>query len=209
MADPGRTNKKEATYQDVLDAPEHMIAELIDGELVVSPRPRSAHAAAASALAEELGPPFKRGRGGPGGWIILFEPELHLGKQILVPDLAGWRRERLPQLVDEAFFTLAPDWVCEVLSKATEKRDRTDKRRIYAAAGVQYMWIVHPILHTLEAMRLHEGKWLTIAVHQDEERVRVEPFEAIELDLSTLWADVASLPTRAGEGAADYEYADW
>jgi Uma2 family endonuclease len=200
--------KRRATYQDVLDAPEHMIAEIIDGELVLSPRPRSQHAGVTSALGEELGPPFKRGRGGPGGWIILDEPELHVGDDILVPDLAGWRRERMPSLDDVPYFTLAPDWVCEVLSKSTEKRDRIDKLRIYAASGVQFAWIVHPILRTLEAMRLHEGKWLTIAVHKDDEHVRVEPFDAFELDLSVLWSGF-TLPTRAGEPSVEYETADW
>lgn len=198
--------KRRATYQDVLDAPEHMIAEVIDGELVLSPRPRGPHQVVASALGTELGPPFGRGRGGPGGWIILDEPELHLGEDIVVPDLAGWRRERMPHVDDVAYFTLAPDWVCEVLSKSTEKRDRVDKPKIYAAAGVRYRWLVHPILRTLEAMRLHDGKWLTISSHRDAERARIEPFEAIEHDLAMLWADLP-LPTRASEPA--FETADW
>ncbi len=120
MADAAR---RRATYEDVLRAPEHLIAEIIDGELVTQPRPAGRHSAVASALGEELGPPFKRGRGGPGGWLLLYEPELHLGSDVLVPDLAGWRRERLPYIGDEAYFTLPPDWVCEVLSPSTEKRD--------------------------------------------------------------------------------------
>jgi Uma2 family endonuclease len=205
MSDP-ESRKKRATYADVLAVPEHKVAEIIDGELVVSPRPRGPHAYVSSALGAELVPPFGRGRGGPGGWIILDEPELHLGEDIVVPDLAGWRRERMPDVEDVAYFTLAPDWICEVLSKSTEKRDRADKLAIYAAAGVRHAWLVHPGRRTLEALRLHEGKWLTLVVLKDDQCARVEPFDAIELDLAVLWLDLA-LPTRAGEESVEYETA--
>src|SRR6188474_2369596 len=125
MTEPAR---RRASYADVLRAPPHMIAEVIDGELRLQPRPAKPHAAAASALGEELGPPFKRGRGGPGGWILLDEPELHLGEDVLVPDLAGWRRERMRSpTTEEPYFTLAPDWVCEVLSRSTSRSDRSEK----------------------------------------------------------------------------------
>jgi len=180
-----------ATYQDVLDAPPHMVAEIIGGELRLSPRPRGPHASVVGALAEDLGFAFRRGRGGPGGWILLVEPELHLGEEILVPDLAGWRRERMPHVEDVAYFTLAPDWSCEVLSPSTEKTDRAEKLAIYANAGVRHAWLVHPKHRTLEVLRLHEGKWLTLGVHHDDQKVRAEPFDAIELDLAVLWADLA------------------
>ena len=124
-----------ATYQDVLDAPAHLVAEIIDGTLHTHPRPAPRHATASTRLTIEIGGPFDRGRGGPGGWRILDEPELHLGEEILVPDLAGWRRERMPELPDTAYFTLAPDWVCEVLSASTRKVDLQEKRPIYAGAG--------------------------------------------------------------------------
>jgi len=202
-----REPKKPATYQDVLDAPEHMLAEIIDGELVLSPRPRAPHAVATSAIGAELMPPFGRGRGGPGGWIIVDEPELHLGRDVVVPDLAAWRRERMPVVEDVPYFTLAPDWVCEVLSKSTHKRDRTKKLRIYARAGVRHAWLVHPIWRTLEVLRQIDGKWLEIASHEGDERVRVEPFDAIELDLASFWADI-KLPSHAGEAAAQYELWD-
>lgn len=168
-----------------------MVAEIVDGDLRLTPRPGKPHAAAATALGEELGPPFKRGRGGPGGWILLFEPELHLGSDILVPDLDGWRRERLPVLTtDEPFFSLPPDWVCEVLSPRTASMDRADKLPIYAREGVRHVWLVDPLQRTLEVLRLADEGWTLIAVHQGGERVRAEPFDAIELDLSILWADV-------------------
>ena len=178
--------KRRATYQDVLDAPGHLVAEIVDGELVLSPRPAARHSTVTSALGGELLPPFGRGRGGPGGWIILDEPELHLHEDIVVPDLAGWRRERMPAVPDEAYFTLAPDWICEVLSRSTEKLDRTRKLGIYARAGVRHAWFVSPLWRTVEVMRLHEGHWLLVAVHATDERARVEPFDAIELDLGSL-----------------------
>lgn len=188
MADPA---KRRATYQDILDAPEHLVAEILDGDLSLMPRPAKPHAAAATALGEELGPPFKRGRGGPGGWILLFEPEIHLGADVLVPDLAGWRRERLPVLSnEEPYFTLAPDWACEVLSQATEAIDRGRKLRIYAREQVSHVWLVNPLARTLEVLRRDGVEWRIRAVHAEDAKVRAEPFDAIELDLSILWADV-------------------
>jgi Uma2 family endonuclease len=201
MADPA---KKRATYQDVLDAPEHVVAEIIGGELRLSPRPGGPHTLAASALGYELGPPFHNGKGGPGGWIILDEPELHLGEEIVIPDLGGWRTERMPVVTQDAYFTLAPDWVCEVLSRSTSATDRIEKLPIYAAAGVQHAWLLDAQQRTLEVLRLHEGKWLIVATHRGDARVRAEPFGAIELDLSVLWSKVAP-PSRASESALEYE----
>lgn len=183
--------RRAATYADVLAAPDHLVAEVIEGELSLLPRPRKPHAAAATALGEELGPPFKRGRGGPGGWFLLFEPELHLGSDILVPDLAGWRRERMPQLVDdEAYFTLAPDWVCEVLSRSTAVLDRTRKLPVYARERVGHVWFVDPIVRTLEVLRLGADGWLLMGTWAGDALVRAEPFDAIELELGILWQGV-------------------
>ena len=192
---------RRATYQDVIDAPEPMVAEIIGGELRLSPRPGGPATAVGSAIGEELGPPFKRGRGGPGGWLILDEPELHLGDEIIVPDLAGWRRDCMPLVPEGAAFTVPPDWVCEVLSRSTEKTDRAEKMPIYASFGVEHAWLVHPRRRTLEAFRRSEHQWLAIAVHKDADRARIEPFHAIELDLAVLWED-APLPTRASEPQA-------
>jgi Uma2 family endonuclease len=187
MADPAR---KAATYEDVLAAPPHMVAEIVDGELVLSPRPASRHAVAASTLGEEIGPPFKRGRGGPGGWLIVDEPELHLANNILVPDLAGWRRERMALLPDAPFLTIAPDWICEVLSPGSARFDRGKKMPLYGQAAVRNAWLVDPEERTLEVDRLVDARWSLLATFSDDERVRAEPFDAIELDLSVLWADV-------------------
>jgi Uma2 family endonuclease len=185
MGDPA---KRRATYDDLLAVPEHLVAEIIDGELRTQPRPASRHARAASRLGMDLGNPFDRGKGGPGGWVLLDEPELHLRGDILVPDLAGWRRERMPELPDASAFELAPDWVCEVLSPSTAATDRAEKLPIYARERVAYVWLVDPIARTLEAYRLaRENAWLLLGSWRDEAKVRVEPFEAVELELAGLW----------------------
>lgn len=188
VTQPARRN---ATYADVLAAPDGFVAEVISGELHLSPRPAKPYAAAASALGEELGPPFKRGKGGPGGWIIIDEPELHLGADIVVPDLGGWRVERMPELVDDdPYFTLAPDWICEVLSPRTAKYDRTDKLAIYAREQVRWAWLLDPLLRTLEALKLDGTQWRLLGTWRDEARLRAEPFDAIELELGALWQRV-------------------
>ena len=178
---------RRATYRDVLDAPAHQVAEIIDGTLHTHPRPAPRHATASSVLGGRLGPPFHRGDGGPGGWRILDEPELHLGDEILVPDVAGWRRERMPELPDTAYFTLAPDWVCEVLSSSTRKVDLHEKRPIYAREGVVHLWLIEPTDRTLEAFELHDGQWLLIASAKDDEPVSIRPFDAITFSLGELW----------------------
>jgi Uma2 family endonuclease len=176
--------KKGATYADLYDVPEHFVAEIFDGELYASPRPALPHAHAASVLGNKLGA-FHRC--GPGGWVIIDEPELHFGKDVLVPDLAGWRRERLPTVPVAEYLTLAPDWVCEVLSPSTESIDRGKKLRIYARERVLHAWLVDPLRQSLEALSLESGRWAPLATHEGAARVRVPPFDAIELELGALW----------------------
>lgn len=185
MSQPAR---RAATYRDVLEAPEHLVAELIEGELYTSPRPAPAHATAASVLGMDIGGPFHRGRGGPGGWIILDEPELHLGPNVLVPDLAGWQRERMPEQPRTAYYELPPDWACEVLSRSTARLDRVRKVPIYARARVPYVWLVTPTEQTLEVFHLDGESYRLIATHGGDEVVRAEPFSAVELELAALWA---------------------
>jgi Uma2 family endonuclease len=185
----GVAAKQPATYEDLRALPEHLIGELVDGELVVSPRPALRHAAAASALGVDLGGAFgRRGGAGPGGWIILDEPEIHILDQVFVPDLAGWRRERLPELPDAPFLELAPDWICEVLSPSTIALDRTRKTHHYARAGVAHLWFLDPSPQTLEVYRLDGEGWRLITSVAGSVKVRAEPFEALELDLGNLWA---------------------
>jgi Uma2 family endonuclease len=180
--------KRAATYADILALPEHFVGEILNGDLVVSPRPAPRHNAASSALGATLGPPFQFGDGGPGGWWILDEPELHLTSDVVVPDLAGWRRERMQTLPNEAYFTLAPDWICEVLSPATSRVDKTIKLPIYARAAVPHVWLIDPIAQTLEVYQLDSGRWVLASTHGGGDAVRAAPFEDIALDLSRLWA---------------------
>lgn len=183
-----RSAQTPSVYEQYLAVPDYMVAEIIRGKLVTHPRPAALHALAASALGAELFGPFRRGRGGPGGWVILVEPELHLGSDYLVPDIAGWRRERMPEVPQVAAFELPPDWVCEVMSPSTEAMDRADKLPIYARHQVQHAWLVDPLTKTLEVFRLESARWMLLATFRDEALVRAEPFDAIELELAALWA---------------------
>lgn len=189
--------KARATYAEIVALPEHLVGEIIDGELVVSPRPAPRHAYSTSGVGMKLGPPFHFGDGGPGGWWILDEPELHLGEDVLVPDLAGWRRERMASLPRTAYFESAPDWVCEVLSPSTARHDRAGKLAIYAREGVGHAWLLDPIARTLEVFRREAGGWLLLAVHAGSARVRIPPFEAVELALVDFWGEDEDPPDES------------
>lgn len=184
QVDPSR---RPATYDDLLSVPDHLVAEIVGGVVYASPRPAPRHADASSGLGGALRGPFDRGRGGPGGWRILDEPELHLGADVIVPDLAGWRRDRLPTLPDEAFFSIAPDWICEVVSPSTASLDRVKKMRVYARERVAHAWLVDPIGQTLEVMRLDNDRWTILSSWAKADVVRAEPFDALDLDLTLLW----------------------
>ncbi len=179
--------RKPATYADLEALPPNKVGELIGGELYASPRPATPHAVAASHLGAELSGPFERGRGGPGGWLILDEPELHFAEDVLVPDLAGWRRERMPRAPKGVGITLAPDWLCEVLSPSTATLDRGAKLPVYAREGVRHVWLLDPVLRMLEVFRLEGAHYSLLATHTGSARVRTEPFEALELELAFLW----------------------
>jgi len=186
MAEPA---KQAATYEDLYHIPENMTGEIIDGELIVTPRPSSRHTEVASSLGGELVPPYRFGRGGPGGWIIHDEPEIHFGANVIVPDLAGWKRDRFTIPLDEHRITVAPDWVCEILSPRTARTDRVKKMRIFAEYGVPYAWIIDPILMTLEVFTLESGKWVVQGLHAENDKVRAVPFEEVEIDLANLWLE--------------------
>ncbi len=178
---------RKATYDDVVAAPRHVVAELVAGELHTQPRPSTRHAMASTALGGELAGPFNRGRGGPGGWIVLNEPEVHLSGDVLVPDLAGWRRESLPELPDAAFIDVRPDWACETLSPSTRAHDRVRKMPIYLREGVAHVWLVDADAQTVEVFRLDGESYRLVATLSGDVAVRLEPFDAIELDLAALW----------------------
>jgi Uma2 family endonuclease len=182
---------KHATYADIEALPDTVVGELVGGVLYTQPRPAPPHALAATVLAGELGGPYHRGRGGPGGWWVLLEPELHLGEDVLVPDLGAWRVERMGELPAEASFTLAPDWVCEVLSPSTAAVDRAVKMPAYARAGVHAAWLVDPILRILEVYLRDGHTWRVEHVYRDAGPVRPPPFDAVDLPLEALWSPPA------------------
>ena len=184
-SDPAQPRR--ATYQDVLDAPTYLVAEIIAGTLYTHPRPGPRRALARSTLGNKLGPLFHGGDDGPGGWWILDEPELHLNEEIVVPELAGWHRERMPELPDTAYFKLAPDWVCEVLSSSTRKVDLHEKRPVYAPKGVAHLWLIDPTDYTLEDFEFRDGQWVLIASAVDDDSISIRPFDAITFRLGDLW----------------------
>ena len=179
-------SKPRATYKDLMEVPDTMVAEILDGELYASPRPAMRHARVHSALLGRLFDPFNR----PGGWWLLTEPELHFGDEVLVPDLVGWRRERLPEIPDTAAMSLAPDWVCEVVSPSTERIDRVRKLPIYAREGVGHAWLVNPLTKTLEVFRRAQAGWVLLSTHGGDDAIRAEPFDAFEIQLAEVWGDV-------------------
>jgi hypothetical protein len=187
-----------ATYDDLVKLPANLVAEIADGELHASPRPAFPHAGAGAAIGGLLMPAFGWGRGGPGGWLIYYEPELHLGPDVLVPDWAGWRRARMPHRPDTPYATLAPDWVCEILSPSTSSFDRTTKLAIYAREGVPWAWLIDPLARTLEVLTLEHGRWTTVATHAGDQVVHAEPFDAIELELATLWGNAGAQTGSSG-----------
>jgi len=180
--------KKPATYEDIEALPVGWVGEILEDELVAS-RPTMGHVHAVSRLSAILGKPFSLGEGGPGGWWMIAKLEVHLDRDILVPDLSGWRCERLPRPLspEEPFMTLAPDWVCEVLLPSTVEVDRERKLPIYHREGVAHAWLVDPLARTLEVFRRESSEWRLIATHAGAETVHAEPFEAVPLGLGVLW----------------------
>ncbi len=178
---------KPATYQDILDLPENIVGEIIKGQLETHPRPAPKHALAAGSLGDELISPFHKGRGGPGGWWILPEPECHLDNHVLVPDLAGWRRERMPRLPKTAWIEVVPDWVCEILSPATARLDRIVKMPIYAELTVAYLWLIDPELQTLETYELHDNHWVVTGSFAEQAQITIAPFAEYTFSLDGLW----------------------
>lgn len=177
-----------ASYADIEALPPNMVGQIIYGALHAHPRPAPRHAVVAHELDVELGPPFGRGRGGPGGWRFMVEPELHLGPHVVVPDVAGWRVERLTPFPETAYIDTPPDWLAEILSPSTQALDRTDKLPVYAEFGVKHCWYVDPLARTLEVMELTaSGKWLLAATFKDADAVTAPPFEVHTFALDVLW----------------------
>lgn len=184
-----RLVKTNATYDDLVDLPENVNGEIVGGDLYATPRPRVRHAQTHAVVLADVLTRFGRdGAAGPGGWLILIEPELHFGPEVLVPDVAGWHRERVRELSgDTVKVTIPPDWVAEIVSPSTARLDRVLKLPIYARAGVGHAWIVDPAVRTLEVLRLEGGGWAIASQHAEADRVRAEPFDAVEIDLAQWW----------------------
>lgn len=182
--------KKRAVYEDLFSIPENTTGEIINGQLIVTPRPSRKHAVVTSRLGGELIPPYDFGRGGgPGGWVILVEPEISFGEDLLVPDMAGWKKERFPTDEPHNWISAAPDWVCEILSPGTARLDRVEKMPLYARHGVSHAWLIDPLLKTLEVFRFEAEKWMVPGVHGGTAKVCAEPFSEIEIDLGLLWLE--------------------
>jgi len=189
MAHDAVQTKRRATYEDLLRVPDTMVAEIVDGELVVSPRPATPHAFAATEMAADLLPVFHgtEARSGPGGWWILPEPELHFADDVLVPDLAAWRCGRMPTVPNTPAITLAPDWLCEIISPSSMRHDRIVKMRCYARQGVTWVWLVDPLARTLEDLHLEGDRWTVVASHAGDEVAQIEPFAAVDIRLARWW----------------------
>jgi Uma2 family endonuclease len=191
-------------YAELEALPEGQVGEIIAGRLYAQPRPAARHALAGSELVVDLGGAYSRGRGGPGGWWIIAEPELHFVRdtEVLVPDIAGWRRERMPRMPKDHRFEVVPDWVCEILSPSTARKDRIVKMPVYARFGVAFLWLLDPVARTLETFALDNGRWVVTGQFKDEDAVAVPPFEALTLELASLWEPAAGEPgDEAGAGA--------
>ncbi len=186
----GEPAKKFATYDDLLSVPENLVAEIITGELITSPRPTAEHSHASSSLGDEIVSPFQKGKGGPGGWWILDEPEIHLSGDIVVPDLAGWRLDIHPSIKGrKKYHEVAPQWVCEVLSPSTARTDRIKKMPIYLREKVDHVWLIDPIMKTLEVFQRNESQWILLNSYVGHELIRAAPFDAAAIDLGSLWLD--------------------
>ncbi|MFH1115417.1 MAG: Uma2 family endonuclease [Pseudomonadota bacterium] len=185
MSEPA---KRRASYEDLYGIDENAIGQIIDGELIVSPRPSRGHSFAANVLTTEVTSSYQFGGSrGPGGWIILIEPEIKMGEDILVPDLAGWKEDRLPREEKTNWISVSPDWVCEIVSESSIRVDRIKKMSIYAREGIPYFWLINPRDHTLEVFRLESGRWTVLGTFADDDKVRAEPFQEVEIELGRLW----------------------
>jgi Uma2 family endonuclease len=183
--------QRPATYADIAALPRDVVGEILFGVLQTHPRPAPRHSRASNRLQLELGGPFDRDEAGLSGWVFLTEPELHLGAHVVVPDIAGWRRERMPVLPETPFIETPPDWLSEILAPATQRYDRTDKLAIYATFGVEHCWYVDPVARTLEVFALSNANWLLAATFKDADLVTAPPFERHTFRLDVLWPEAA------------------
>jgi len=176
-------------YTQLEALPKNMTGQIVNNRLIAMPRPTVPHCLARSVLGADILPSYQYGRGGPGGWWIIDEPEVHFIRdiEVVVPDIAGWRKERMPRPPRTHRCEIVPDWVCEIASPSTAKLDRTEKMPLYAKYGVRYLWLVDPLLKTLEVYELRDGCWLNIKNYKDNDAVSAVPFNEIVIQLDDLW----------------------
>ncbi len=189
MSEALKKKKFKDLYEDLCALPKNVVGEIINGELIAQPRPALIHASASSTIGSIILPPYQLGENGPGGWWILDEPEVHLKDQVIVPDVGGWKRERLPKLAEKVYFSVAPDWACEVLSPSTARYDRISKLKIYAENKVPYYWIVDPLNRVLEVLILDGKSYKADLIFEKDDLVKAPPFEDLEFNLGKLWPD--------------------
>jgi Uma2 family endonuclease len=184
-----QTATKLSLYEQLMALPEGLTGEIIHGQLRAQPRPAWPHNLAGSRLGADMEGPYGRGRGGPGGWWIIDEPEVHfiLDTEVAVPDIAGWRKEHMPSPPEGHKVQVIPDWICEIFSPATKSTDREEKMPLYAYSGVQFAWLVDPRTHTLEAYELIDAKWRPFGIFRDDDSVAVAPFDAIDIRRVDRW----------------------
>lgn len=187
MSEAVKEKSFEELYSDLCNLPENVVGQILNGELIVSPRPGPKHSRASTKLGGKLGEPFDSGKGGPGGWWLFDEPEVHIEGHAFVPDLAGWKKENLPSLPETAHFSLSPDWVCEVVSPSSSRHDRVTKMNLYAQFKIPFYWLIDPALKTLEVFELSSSRWVLNSSYQGDDKVSAQPFDAIEFDLGDLW----------------------
>lgn len=185
----GETARRKATWADLLKTPDDgRRYEVLNGEIVASPSPRPTHAYVVDGLSAELGGPFGRKRGGPGGWWILGQTDVELMRHdIVVPDVAGWRRDRVPTFPAEQPIRAVPDWICEVLSPSTARRDRLVKADLYLRAGVGHLWLVDADARVVEAYEARDGAWTRLGAWDESGPARIPPFDAVEIDLTEIF----------------------
>jgi Uma2 family endonuclease len=184
-----RPQSRPATAADIAHAER---LEVLGGEIAEKASPSAEHGAAQFAFGELLTPFNRRpgGGGGPGGWWLMTEVEVELeAHEVFLPDIAGWRRERAPARPRGRAVRLRPDWVCEIRSASTARVDSVAKLRVYHRCGVPHYWICDPDTETLLVYRWSEAGYVAVLSAQRGERVRAEPFDAIEIAVGVLFGE--------------------
>jgi Uma2 family endonuclease len=176
------------TLADLDALPPGIVGEIINGVLYTMTKPRMRHQRTSTGIGGDLRVPFDLGRGGPGGWWIVAEPGIELpNTPEISPDVAGWRRERMPEMPGDEPIRVVPDWVCEILSKTTQRHDLLVKLPYYAEVGVAHAWTVDLEARVLTAHRLESRHWVTIGTYSNETEARIVPFDAVPLNVADWW----------------------